>query len=143
MTVIIVTGTPGTGKTTIARKIAGEKNLKYIDVNKLIEEQHLYDALDFDRDSKIVDTGKLNRALIKIIKEEKDVVIDSHLSHYLPKKYVDKCIVTKSSLEELKKRLKKRGYKEGKIRENLDAEIFDICRIEAEEAGHDVEVVQT
>jgi len=99
-----------------------------------------YNALYSKLFSLYFSDSKFNRTLEL---EEKDVVIDSHLSHYLPKKYVDKCIVTKSSLEELKKRLKKRGYKEGKIRENLDAEIFDICRIEAEEAGHDVEVVQT
>ncbi|MEK6916468.1 MAG: AAA family ATPase [Nanoarchaeota archaeon] len=143
MTVIIVTGTPGTGKTTAAKKIAKQKNLKYIDVNKLIEEKKLFESIDLDRGSKIVDTDKLNKVLIDIIKDNKGVVIDSHLSHYLPKKYVDKCIVTKCSLEELKKRLQKRGYKEVKIRENLDAEIFDVCRIEALEAGHNVEVIYT
>ena len=61
----------------------------------------------------------------------------------MPRKYVDKCIITKCDLKELEKRLQKRKYSKEKIRENLDAEIFDTCRVEALEAGHNVEVVNT
>jgi len=143
MNVIIVSGTPGTGKTTYVKKLALEQNQKYIDVNKVIEENNLSEGFDEERDTKIIDTKRLSKVLIDIIKQEKDVVIDSHLSHYLPKKYVDKCFITKCDLKELKRRLEKRGYSDKKVRENLDAEIFDVCRIEAEEAGHDVEVVNT
>ncbi|MBI5073371.1 AAA family ATPase, partial [Candidatus Woesearchaeota archaeon] len=82
-----------------------------------------------------------------IIKEAKrkqtPLVIDSHVSHYLPKKYVDLCIVTKTNLKKLKKRLQKRNYSKAKIRENMDCEIFDVCLIEAQEAGHRVKVVET
>ena len=49
----------------------------------------------------------------------------------------------RNSLKTLKKRLEKRGYSKEKVRENLDAEIFDTCRIEALEAGHNVEVIYT
>ena len=43
----------------------------------------------------------------------------------------------------LKKRLKKKKYSENKIRENLDAEIFDICLNEAKESRHKVIVIDT
>ena len=140
-----MSGTPGTGKTTVARKLAKDKGFLYVDVNKVIEKDKLSEGYDEEKDTKIIDTKKLNKALVKIIKKskEKGLVIDSHLSHYLPKRYVDKCIITKCSLKELKKRLEKRGYLKEKVRENLDAEIFDTCRIEALEAGHEVEVVMT
>lgn len=141
--IIIVTGTPGTGKTTLAKKIAKNKNLKYVDVSKLIKENNLSDGFDKKRNCDIIDIKKLNKELIKIIKKEKNIIIDSHLSHYLPRKYVDLCIVTKCTLKTLEKRLKKRGYKKSKIRENLDAEIFDTCRTEAEEKSHKVKVVWT
>ncbi len=140
---VIVSGTPGTGKSTFAKSLAKKENLRYIDVNELIEEKKLYEEFDKKRLSKVVDIKKLNEVLIGIIKKNSDVVIDSHLSHYLPKKYVEVCFITKCSLPELKKRLKIRGYSKQKIRENLDAEIFDTCRIEALEAGHSVEVVMT
>ena len=141
--ILIVSGTPGTGKTTFARKLAKEKNYKYIDVKNLIKEKNLSEGYDKKRDTKIIDTEKLNKVLIEIIKKNKNLVIDSHLSHYLPKKYVDKCYITKCSLSELKKRLEKRGYSKEKVRENLDAEIFDVCRVKALELGHDVEIVKT
>ena len=47
------------------------------------------------------------------------------------------------NIKVLEKRLEKRGYGKEKIRENLDVEIFDTCLTEANEAGHDVVVVDT
>jgi adenylate kinase len=86
----------------------------------------------------------LNKSLINLIKSSKEsIIIDSHLSHYLPKKYVDLCIVTKCSLKILEKRLKKRGYHEEKIRENLDVEIFDVCLNEARSLNHNIIVTDT
>src|SRR3989344_5283429 len=123
--VIIVSGNPATGKTTIAKKIAKEKKLEYIDVNDLIKKK------------------KLNSFLIKLINKNKDVVLDSHLTHYLNPKYVDMCIITICDLKELKKRLEKRKYSKEKIRNNLDCEIFDVCRTEALEAGHKVKIIKT
>jgi len=144
MKAIIVTGTPGTGKTTIAKQIAKEFSLEYVDVSKFIEKEGLKESYDSERKCMVVDTGKLSKVLIKLInKSEKKLVIDSHLSHYLPKKHVKLCVVTKCGLKELKKRLKKRGYDEKKLRENLDSEIFDICLVEAKEAGHEIFVFQT
>ena len=166
MKVIIVTGSVGTGKTTLSRKLAEKLNFEYIDVNKIINK--ISEGYDKKRKSKIIDTDKLNKNLINEIsnikksnkktinkknplnnnkkstkKIKNGVVVDSHLSHYLPKRCVDLCIVTKCSLKILERRLKKRKYNKNKIRENLDAEIFDICLGEAEESGHNVIVVDT
>lgn len=144
MKAIIITGTPGTGKTIIAKKIAKEKNAKYIDVNKIIVKYNLREKYDRKRRTWVVDVNKLNKILIDLInKNKKRLVIDSHLSHYLPKKYVGLCIVTKCDLKVLKKRLEKRGYIKSKIRENMDAEIFDVCLNEAKEFGHKVKVIDT
>ncbi len=148
MKVIIVTGSPGTGKTKIAKKLAKEKKYEYINIAKLVKSGKLYDRYDRKRRTYVVDTKKLNKFLIEIIKihkcnKTKGIVIDSHMSHYLPKKYVDLCIVTKCGLKKLKKRLEKRKYNKKKIRENLDCEIFDICLNEAMEKGHKVKIVDT
>ena len=145
MKVIIVTGSVCSGKTRIAKKLTKEKNAKYIDVNKIISKnKKVVEGYDKKRKCKIVDVQKLNKLLIEIIKKsKKDLVIDSHLSHYLPKKYVDLCVVTKCDLKVLKKRLEKRKYSKEKVRENLDVEIFDVCLNEAKEKGHKVKVVDT
>lgn len=146
-TITIVTGTPGTGKTTVAKRLAKKHHGHYIDVNAVIRKQHLKEGYDRKRKTAVVDTDKLNKILIGIIKEAKKkkqtLVIDSHLSHYLPAKWVDLCIVTKTSLKKLKKRLQRRGYSKAKIQENLECEIFDVCLTEAQEAGHKVKIVTT
>ena len=36
MKTVVVTGTPGTGKTTIAKKLANKLNFYYVDVNQII-----------------------------------------------------------------------------------------------------------
>jgi adenylate kinase len=142
--VIIVTGSVCSGKTTLAKKLAKKYKAKYLDVNKVIEEYKLSEGYDKKRRCKVIDTGKLNKALIKIIKSSKEsLVIDSHLSHYLPSKYVDICIITKCSIKKLRNRLKKRGYSKSKVEENVDAELFDVCLNEAKESGHKTKVVHT
>ena len=186
MKVIVVTGSVGTGKTTLSKKLAKKLNFLYIDVNKIIKKYNISEGYDKKRKTKIVDVGKLNKALIREInhhnstvrkksmndpnkkisiinpnkkikynkiksiknmknnkKMKNGIIIDSHLSHYLPKKYVDLCIVTKCSLKELEKRLKYKKYSVDKIRENLDAEIFCICLNESKESRHKIMVVDT
>ncbi|HLD10600.1 MAG TPA: AAA family ATPase [Candidatus Nanoarchaeia archaeon] len=137
--VIAITGIPGTGKTYLAKKIAKHFNYQYINVKKLLKKNNLLINYDFKAKTYNVDVKKMNKLLIALIKKSKNnLVIDSHLAHYLPKKYVNLCIVCKCDLKELKKRLVKRGYSKQKIRENLDAEIFDVCYIEAVERKHKV-----
>lgn len=146
---IIITGTPGTGKTMIAKKLSKIVGFNVINVNDIIKKNKLSEGYDKKRKCIIVDVKKLNKALIKIINNCKKncccsgLIIESHLSHNLPKAYADFCIVTKCDLKELKKRLIKRRYNAEKVRENLDSEIFDICLVEAAEKGHKCVVVDT
>lgn len=142
--IIVVTGSVASGKTTIAKKLAKEYKAKYVDVNKVIKDYKLSEGYDKRRKCRIVDVKKLNKVLIKIIKNSKQsLVIDSHLSHFLPSKYVDLCIVTKCSVKKLSCRLKKRGYSKAKVKENVDAELFDVCLNEAKELGHKIKVINT
>lgn len=194
MKVIIVSGSVGTGKTTIARKLAKKLNFCYIDVNGVISSYKLSESYDKIRKCKIIDVKKLNKVLIKVInkyksieklslnknqynkflknkklrynvlgqnfgdckdnylknifkkiinKKNNGIIIDSHLSHYIPKRYVDLCIITKCELKRLKKRLEKRSYNKNKVRENIECEIFDVCYNEALEKKHNIIVINT
>jgi adenylate kinase len=141
--IIAVSGTPCTGKTTLAQALAKRLGYQYVDVKQIIEDRHL--SLGYDRKRKclVVDPKKVNKTLMELIAEKGDAVIDSHLSHYLPPTFVDRCIITTCGLKELEKRLKRRKYHASKIRENLDSEIFEVCRSEAIEMGHKVVVLDT
>lgn len=142
---IIVTGSVATGKTTLAKALAKKLHYTYLDANTLINKhKEVVTGYDTLRKTKEIDTKRLNKILLEEIKKsKKGTIIDSHLSHYLPAKNIDLCIVCKCSLKTLKKRLKQRNYSKLKIRENLDAEIFDVCLTEALEAGHNVQIAQT
>ena len=146
MKVICVTGTPGTGKTTLSKKLANELGFLHFEVKNFISKNKIFEGYDKKRKTKIVDVKKLNKELIRTIKSRNGIngiVIDSHLSHYLPRKYADLVIAAKCGIKELNKRLKKRKYHKNKIQENLQAEIFDICYNEAVGRKHKVIVIDT
>jgi len=91
-----------------------------------------------------VDIRKLNKSLINKIKQsKKTLVIDGHLSHYLPSKYVKFCIVVRCDIKILHSRLRKRKYNKNKIQENLQAEIFDIPLTEAVRNKHKIRIIDT
>jgi adenylate kinase len=141
---IIVTGTPGTGKTTLAKRLARELGYMYVDANTVIKEDRLQEGYDRKRKSVIVDERRLAKAIARRIRmADGGMVIDSHLSHHVPPSIVDACIVTVCELKVLDRRLRKKGYAEAKVNENVQAEIFETCTQEAWEMGHRPIVVDT
>src|SRR3989344_3248469 len=70
---VIVTGTPGTGKTTFAKKLAKLRSWRYIDVNKVIQENNLSEGYDRSRKCKIIDEKKLAKVLEKMIEDSRKI----------------------------------------------------------------------
>jgi adenylate kinase len=138
MTVIIVSGTPATGKTTIAKLISEKLGFTYIDGKKVIEKHGLSEGFDKKRDCVIVDVEKFLSAIKSEISG--DIVVDSHLAHELKAELV---VITTCDRKVLKSRMEARGYSEAKIQENIEAEIFDVCFVEAQEAGQNVLKIDT
>ncbi|MBI2580891.1 adenylate kinase family protein [Candidatus Woesearchaeota archaeon] len=146
---LLVTGTPGTGKTWLAKKLSLLLDYAYFNVGLFVKKAHLYSSYDRKRHTYVVDEAKLARRLIRVREAlksasrapktaKKGIIFDSHMSHYLPSKCSDLCIVTSCSLKTLQQRLRRKGYGQAKVRENLDAEIFDTCLAEAQENGHKI-----
>ena len=140
MVIIIITGTPGTGKSTVANYIAAKFKFIKINIKQIIRTHNLSECYDNKRKCNVVDEKKFAKAMEKEIVENKgkNILLDSHLSHYISPKKVDLCIVCNCDISVLNVRLKKRRYNKEKIRENLDCEIFDVCYNEALEFGHNV-----
>lgn len=124
-----LTGTPGTGKTSVSKFLERKRHWKIIHLNEMIKEEHLYTEIDVERDAVIADMELVRRRLEEIIggKENEVIVLESHLAHYI----ADIVIILRVCPPELERRLKARGYSEEKIRENIEAEALDVILVEA------------
>ncbi|MEM2083717.1 MAG: adenylate kinase family protein [Nitrososphaerota archaeon] len=130
--IILLTGTPGSGKTLIGERLA--KNLKglFIDIPTLVKKKKLFSYYDRKYKSYIVNLRKLRKELNKIyVMEEKKIVISSHFPLYIPKEKLCKVIVLRCNPLILIKRLKKRNYPYRKIRDNIISELIDLIYYEA------------
>ncbi len=138
---IIVTGTPGTGKTTIANLLCKKLGYERIDWHDLLkQDKSLSLGYDFKGKCYNLDVKSLSNKIKCILtdkgNQEKVFVFDTHISHLIPKKLIDLAIVMKcSNLKKLKKRLEDRKYGKKKIEENLECEIFDECLDSVVELG--------
>ena len=140
--VVIITGTPGTGKTTIANKI---QSAGYLTINlfEFAEKNNCLDGFDEERGSMIVDTDKLEFILENYLKTGSDcIIIEGHYTDIIPNQFVKKIFVLSAELGALRVRLKERNYPEDKIDENLEAEIMQVCWTDSLEAFGSSKVIK-
>lgn len=141
---IIITGTPGTGKTTLTKSLKEDFDACYISINSLLEEYDLNMGIDEKRGYKIVDTEKMIPIIDNIKKEsDKEVIIfEGHLAQDYPN--ADMVIVLRCNPQVLRKRLNTRDWKSEKIDENVSAEILGICTQESYDSyGNLVQEIET
>ncbi len=138
MTVVAITGTPATGKTTVAALVGKKLNWKVIDLNELAHQKELYSGYDEERQTHVVDLDKIQDALDMIFVP--DLIIESHYAHEMK---CDYAIVLRVSPDELRERARDKGWTRKKTEENVLAEIMEVCKHEAMEAGKKVLEVDT
>ncbi|MCW4009589.1 MAG: adenylate kinase family protein [Candidatus Bathyarchaeota archaeon] len=131
--VILVTGTPAVGKSTLATKLAQQLNGQYINLTELAKTGHLTLSEDKQRNTTVIDEAKMRRELKTIInRAETDLVIDGHYAAAVtPKTAVTHVFVLRRNPQQLQEIMQKRGYSQTKQQENAEAEILDVCLVEA------------
>lgn len=144
--IIALTGTPGTGKTTVCGIISEHsqyrKQYRIIDLNKLILDEGLYSGRDEESDSYIADFEKIEKRVKQLIgNPDMDIIIEGHLSHFLT---ADAVIVLRAHPVALRKRLgKRKEYSFKKVKENSDAEALDVILVESSERSNKVFEIDT
>ena len=128
---IVVTGTPGTGKTKFSKALAKKLRYNYVDLNEFLLKTKCYEGFDYERRSYVINIGKA-KSIVRKKFATGCFIFDSHLSHLIiPKEFVKICFVLRTSPYVLEKRLLSRGFDRQKVLENCSAEILDVILKEA------------
>ncbi|KAI8926880.1 AAA domain-containing protein [Entophlyctis helioformis] len=127
---ILITGTPGTGKTTTSEMAAMATGLKHVEVGKLVKEKQLHDGYDAEFDSYILNEDKVVDELEDIMAPG-GVIVDHHGCDFFPERWFDLVVVLTCDNNTLYQRLENRKYSEKKIQENVECEIMRVVADEA------------
>ncbi len=132
---VIVTGTPGTGKTTFSRMLAKQMGAKYVSLTQFVSRHRLYTGLDRERKSKIVDLASTRAGLSSLVSETKELtIVDTHIpGGIIPRRSVRLIFVLRCHPRILETRLKRKHWNPSKVSENVLAEILDACLTSAVE----------
>ncbi len=132
---IIISGSPGTGKSTLSSKLANDLKMEVINLSKLVEVEELFSEIDTDRDTKVADLDRLIPRIVELIdRSEGVVIVEGHYADIVPSNLVDVAIVLRTHPKILVKRMESKGWGEKKISENVQAEILGSCTFNALEA---------
>lgn len=127
---ILIVGTPGTGKSTLASLVAEKANLKHLNVGEITREQNFYESYDEERQCHILDEDKLLDHL-EDLTSDGGTIVEYHGCDFFPERWFDVVFVLRTDNTKLFDRLTARGYGENKIRENVECEIFGVLADEA------------
>ncbi|KAK3112296.1 factor activating pos9 [Teratosphaeriaceae sp. CCFEE 6253] len=138
---IIITGTPGVGKTTHCTELAQRTGLHHLDINDVVKKHNIGETSTDPDDphTKIVDEDRLLDCIENDL-EDGGQIIDWHACDLFPPRLIDLVCVIRCDNKVLYDRLKARGYGEKKLQENMDCEIMEVLVQEAREA-YDEEII--
>jgi len=132
--VILVTGTPCVGKTSVARLLAPKLDAFYVNLTELALHENLVSGKDEERSSIIVDENHMRRKIRQIVEDcdKSEVIVDGHYAvSVVPKKLTTHVFVLRRDPVELQKFMEQSGFSGRKLWENLASEILDVCLCDA------------
>ena len=111
--VILITGTPCTGKTTTAKALTAKLNAEYINLTDYAKTYGLIFGEDKERKTIIIDEEKMHAKLAETINfsQNAHIIIDGHYAAAVTStELVTKVFVLRRNPKELKKFMEKCGF---------------------------------
>jgi adenylate kinase len=134
-----ISGVPGTGKSSLAKKLSEELGLEVIELSDFAIRNNLIISYDRDRDSYVIDEERLVKAVEEYIRSRGPAIIVSHYIEIIPRDLLEAVFVLRRNPVELIKLLEARGWSKKKVAENVEAELLGVCTANAiEELGEDM-----
>ncbi|KAL0665732.1 hypothetical protein Bca4012_028436 [Brassica carinata] len=130
---ILITGTPGTGKSTTASALAEATNFKHICVGDLVKEKNLHDGWDDQFECHVINKDLVCDELEDIM-EGGGNIVDYHGCDFFPERWFDRVVVFQTENSVLYDRLTRRGYSGTKLSNNIECEIFQVMLEEASDS---------
>ncbi|XP_057473734.1 adenylate kinase isoenzyme 6 homolog isoform X1 [Actinidia eriantha] len=131
---ILVTGTPGTGKTTTSSLLAEATLLRHVNVGDLVRDKNLHDGWDDQLDCHVINEDLVCDELEDMM-EEGGNIVDYHGCDFFPERWFDLVAVLQTENSVLYDRLSKsRGYTGSKLTNNIECEIFQVLLEEAKDS---------
>ena len=129
MKIVVISGTPGTGKTSVSKAITEKIGGNAISLNEISVSKRFTLQYDEKRSTYVVDFNQLLPYIISLINSYKKenlpfLIIEGHFSDIIPNKFIDYAIVLRCHPDELTRRLQMRDYDNKKIQENIQSEIL-------------------
>ncbi|MEM3357777.1 MAG: adenylate kinase family protein [Metallosphaera sp.] len=139
--IIVISGTPGVGKTVVSSLLSKRLSMSYLHVSNFVIDRKLYKNYDTVRSSYEIDDELVAKELNAYLKSLKNVVVETVYPSLVD--YADKVIVLRRDPRELYKELNKRAWNVNKVIENVEAEILGYVSQEASEWFRDVCEINT
>ncbi|KAG9453746.1 hypothetical protein H6P81_006650 [Aristolochia fimbriata] len=127
---ILITGTPGTGKTTTCSLLSDATQLRHINIGELVKEKNLHDGWDDEFDCHIINEDLVCDELEEMM-EVGGNIVDYHGCDFFPERWFDCVVVLQTDNSVLYDRLSSRGYMGTKLSNNIECEIFQVLLEEA------------
>ena len=122
---LIITGSPGTGKTTLAKSLGEKLNLTVLNEKDFALKNGIG---SFNEENELeIPIKEFEEKANAFLKETDDVLFEGHVVCEA-KLHVDKAILIRVDPEELEMRLENRGYSMEKIMDNVFCEGIDYCK---------------
>jgi len=138
---IIITGTPGVGKSSHCELLAEATELRHISINQVAKDKGCLESYDNEFKTWIVDEDRL-LSEVEADLEHGGNIIDWHVCEIFPERLIDLVVVLRVDSTTLYDRLKSRDYPEKKLQENLDSEIMQVILDEAQESYDEKIVIE-
>jgi adenylate kinase len=132
--VILITGTPCVGKTSVAHVLASKLTALYVNLTDLAIHENLTIGKDEERGSTIVDEERMEKRIGEIVKktDKENIIVDGHYAvNVVPLRLITSVFVLRRDPVELRKLMKQSGFSDRKLCENLASEILDVCLVDA------------